>query len=69
VARQQYRVRAIHHIHPTRAGAFGCGKTVISHSLAKYSNCDVIIYVGCGERGNEMSEVLKEFPAVRAAYQ
>jgi V-type H+-transporting ATPase subunit A len=38
-------------------GAFGCGKTVISQSLSKYSNCDVIIYVGCGERGNEMSEV------------
>lgn len=38
-------------------GAFGCGKTVISQSLSKYSNSDVIIYVGCGERGNEMSEV------------
>jgi V-type H+-transporting ATPase subunit A len=43
-------------------GAFGCGKTVISQSLSKYSNSDVIIYVGCGERGNEMAEVLKEFP-------
>ena len=43
-------------------GAFGCGKTVISQSLSKYSNSDVIVYVGCGERGNEMSEVLSEFP-------
>ena len=43
-------------------GAFGCGKTVISQSLSKYSNSDVIIYVGCGERGNEMSEVLQDFP-------
>ena len=45
-------------------GAFGCGKTVISQSLSKYSNSDVIIYVGCGERGNEMSEVLQDFPEV-----
>lgn len=45
-------------------GAFGCGKTVISQSLSKYSNSDVIIYVGCGERGNEMSEVLRDFPEV-----
>jgi len=43
-------------------GAFGCGKTVISQSLSKYSNSECIIYVGCGERGNEMAEVLKEFP-------
>jgi V-type H+-transporting ATPase subunit A len=43
-------------------GAFGCGKTVISQSLSKYSNSDIIIYVGCGERGNEMAEVLKDFP-------
>eukprot|EP00127_Corallochytrium_limacisporum_P006300 Clim_evm11s225 gene=Clim_evmTU11s225 len=43
-------------------GAFGCGKTVISQALSKFSNSDVIIYVGCGERGNEMSEVLAEFP-------
>merc|ERR1712176_1065183 len=43
-------------------GAFGCGKTVISQALSKYSNSDVIIYVGCGERGNEMAEVLQEFP-------
>lgn len=43
-------------------GAFGCGKTVISQALSKYSNSDCIIYVGCGERGNEMAEVLMEFP-------
>lgn len=40
-------------------GAFGCGKTVISQALSKYSNSDGIIYVGCGERGNEMAEVRK----------
>ncbi|KAI8467183.1 MAG: vacuolar ATP synthase, subunit A [Monoraphidium minutum] len=43
-------------------GAFGCGKTVISQALSKYSNADGVIYVGCGERGNEMAEVLMEFP-------
>ncbi|RXM97322.1 V-type proton ATPase catalytic subunit A [Acipenser ruthenus] len=43
-------------------GAFGCGKTVISQSLSKYSNSNIIVYVGCGERGNEMSEVLRDFP-------
>lgn len=43
-------------------GAFGCGKTVISQALSKYSNSDAIIYVGCGERGNEMAEVLTDFP-------
>lgn len=43
-------------------GAFGCGKTVISQALSKFSNSDAIIYVGCGERGNEMAEVLKDFP-------
>ncbi|XP_078062636.1 LOW QUALITY PROTEIN: V-type proton ATPase catalytic subunit A-like [Mustelus asterias] len=43
-------------------GAFGCGKTVISQSLSKFSNSDVIVYVGCGERGNEMAEVLRDFP-------
>ena len=45
-------------------GAFGCGKTVISQSLSKFSNSDVVVYVGCGERGNEMSEVLRDFPEV-----
>ena len=49
-------------------GAFGCGKTVISQSLSKFSNSDVIIYVGCGERGNEMSEVLRDFPEVNTAF-
>eukprot|EP01028_Stygiella_incarcerata_P003987 TRINITY_DN1833_c1_g1_i1.p1 TRINITY_DN1833_c1_g1~~TRINITY_DN1833_c1_g1_i1.p1 ORF type:complete len:648 (+),score=170.01 TRINITY_DN1833_c1_g1_i1:207-1946(+) len=43
-------------------GAFGCGKTVVSQALSKYSNSDIIVYVGCGERGNEMAEVLMEFP-------
>ncbi|KNH06200.1 vacuolar ATP synthase catalytic subunit A [Perkinsela sp. CCAP 1560/4] len=43
-------------------GAFGCGKTVISQALSKYSNSDAVIYVGCGERGNEMAEVLMDFP-------
>jgi V-type H+-transporting ATPase subunit A len=42
-------------------GAFGCGKLVISQSLSK-SNSDAIVYVGCGERGNEMAEVLCDFP-------
>merc|ERR1711865_1015544 len=43
-------------------GAFGCGKTVISQALSKYSNTDCVVYVGCGERGNEMAEVLSDFP-------
>ena len=38
-------------------GAFGCGKTVISQSVSKFSNSDAVVYVGCGERGNEMAEV------------
>jgi V-type H+-transporting ATPase subunit A len=46
-------------------GAFGCGKTVISQSLSKFSNSNVIIYVGCGERGNEMAEVLMDFPQLK----
>ena len=45
-------------------GAFGCGKTCISQALSKYSNSEAIVYVGCGERGNEMAEVLKEFPTL-----
>jgi V-type H+-transporting ATPase subunit A len=45
-------------------GAFGCGKTVISQALSKWSNSDVIVYIGCGERGNEMAEVLMEFPTL-----
>jgi V/A-type H+/Na+-transporting ATPase subunit A len=43
-------------------GPFGSGKTVIQHQLAKWSDADVIVYVGCGERGNEMSDVLEELP-------
>jgi len=43
-------------------GGFGTGKTVIEQSLAKYAEADVIVYVGCGERGNEMADVLAEFP-------
>ncbi|MDE1825255.1 MAG: V-type ATP synthase subunit A [Candidatus Micrarchaeota archaeon] len=43
-------------------GPFGSGKTVIQHQLAKYSDADIVVYVGCGERGNEMTEVLVEFP-------
>ncbi len=43
-------------------GGFGTGKTVIEQSLAKYADADVMVYVGCGERGNEMAEVLEEFP-------
>merc|ERR1712157_25128 len=43
-------------------GAFGCGKTVISQALSKYSNSEVVVYVGCGERGNEMAEVFTDFP-------
>lgn len=46
-------------------GAFGCGKTCISQALSKYSNSDCIIYVGCGERGNEMAEVLDDFPQLK----
>ncbi len=43
-------------------GGFGTGKTVLQHTLAKWCDADVIVYVGCGERGNEMAEVLREFP-------
>ncbi len=43
-------------------GPFGSGKTVVQHQLAKWADADVIIYVGCGERGNEMTDVLMEFP-------
>lgn len=42
-------------------GAFGSGKTVISQSISKFLNSDIVVYVGCGERGNEMAEVLMEF--------
>jgi V/A-type H+-transporting ATPase subunit A len=43
-------------------GGFGAGKTVTQHSIAKWSDAQVVIYIGCGERGNEMTEVLQEFP-------
>jgi V/A-type H+-transporting ATPase subunit A len=43
-------------------GAFGSGKTVTQHSIAKWADAQVIVYIGCGERGNEMTEVLQEFP-------
>ncbi len=43
-------------------GGFGTGKTVMLHQLAKYASADIIVYVGCGERGNEMTEVLEDFP-------
>ena len=43
-------------------GPFGSGKTVIQHQLAKWSDVDIVIYIGCGERGNEMTDVLREFP-------
>ncbi|KAG8760531.1 H(+)-transporting V1 sector ATPase subunit A [Ceratobasidium sp. 423] len=46
-------------------GAFGAGKTVISQALSKFSNSNIIVYVGCGERGNEMAEVLMEFPELK----
>jgi V/A-type H+-transporting ATPase subunit A len=45
-------------------GGFGTGKTVSQHQLAKWSDATVVVYVGCGERGNEMAEVLKEFPSL-----
>ena len=43
-------------------GPFGSGKTVVQHALAKWSDVDVVVYIGCGERGNEMTDVLNEFP-------
>ena len=46
-------------------GPFGSGKTVCQHQLAKWSDADIVIYVGCGERGNEMTDVLREFPELR----
>lgn len=43
-------------------GGFGTGKTILQHQLAKWSDADVVVYIGCGERGNEMTDVLREFP-------
>jgi len=48
-------------------GGFGTGKTVLQHTLAKWCDADVIVYVGCGERGNEMAEVLRVFPTLTDA--
>ncbi|MCD6473946.1 MAG: ATP synthase subunit A [Thermoplasmata archaeon] len=46
-------------------GGFGTGKTVSQHQLARWSDADIIIYIGCGERGNEMTEVLRDFPKLK----
>ena len=46
-------------------GPFGSGKTVVQHQLAKWANADIIVYIGCGERGNEMTDVLQEFPELK----
>ena len=46
-------------------GPFGSGKTVVQHQLAKWASADIIVYVGCGERGNEMTDVLNEFPRLQ----
>ncbi len=46
-------------------GPFGSGKTVVQHQLAKFADADVVVYVGCGERGNEMTDVLREFPELK----
>ena len=46
-------------------GGFGTGKTVTQHQLAKWSDADIIVYIGCGERGNEMTEVLEDFPKLK----
>ena len=46
-------------------GPFGSGKTVVQHQLAKWADADVVVYIGCGERGNEMTDVLNEFPELK----
>ncbi|MHB1356611.1 MAG: V-type ATP synthase subunit A [Anaerolineae bacterium] len=46
-------------------GGFGAGKTVLQHALAKWSDADIVVYIGCGERGNEMTDVLVEFPKLK----
>ena len=46
-------------------GPFGSGKTVIQHQLAKWAEADIVVYIGCGERGNEMTDVLNEFPGLK----
>ena len=49
----------------TVPGPFGSGKTVVQHQLAKWADADIVIYIGCGERGNEMTDVLNEFPEIK----
>lgn len=49
-------------------GGFGTGKTIVEHALAKYAAADVVVFVGCGERGNEMAEVLEDFPKLVDPY-
>jgi len=49
-------------------GPFGTGKTVVQHQLAKWVDADIVVYVGCGERGNEMTDVLTEFPELKDPY-
>ena len=49
----------------TIPGPFGSGKTVVQHQLAKWADADIVIYIGCGERGNEMTDVLNEFPEIK----
>lgn len=46
-------------------GGFGTGKTVVEHSIARYSSADIVVFIGCGERGNEITEVLREFPKLK----
>ncbi len=46
-------------------GPFGSGKTVVQHQLAKWTNAEIVVYIGCGERGNEMTDVLNEFPHIK----
>ena len=50
---------------PAVPGPFGSGKTVIQHQLAKWAEADIVVYIGCGERGNEMTDVLNEFPELK----
>ena len=49
----------------TVPGPFGSGKTVVQHQLAKWADADIVVYIGCGERGNEMTDVLNEFPEMK----
>jgi V/A-type H+-transporting ATPase subunit A len=51
--------------HRVRPGPFGSGKTVVQHQLAKWADAQIVVYVGCGERGNEMTDVLMEFPHLK----